>query len=265
MQQPPHMFGNSSDLGVRGLGSMANLYDPTTKLLLTDIGVRAGSRCLDIGAGEGSVARWMAERSGPAGRVVATDIDIAHLKPSSGVEVYRHDINTGMPVGGSFDLIHARNVLARLPRREEIFATLVDALAPGGWIVIGDFRDRPQEMLSAPCDQDAELAVGITRTVIDDIAVAAGVSWAWADEVEKHMTAAGLADIDGVAHSRMLSGGNAACGLNDSYVRQVEPLLHDFGYSQTDIDRFHELMRDPDFRAWPSLQLVYTAGRKPED
>lgn len=262
--EPPHIFGNSSALGATGVCSIATVHDPATRLLLDEIGIGAGSRCLDVGAGEGSMARWMADRTGPAGRVVATDADVTYLKPSAGVEVYRHDINDGMPVASSFDLIHVRNVLMRLPKREQIFGTLLDALAPGGWIVIGDLRGRPQKVLSGPSDADAELAVSIMRTVTDDIACAAGVSWTWADEVEQHMTAAGLSDIRGFEYSRMLSGGNAACGLCTSYVRQVEPTLLDFGYSRADLDRFYELLRDPQFRAWPFFQMVFTAGRKPE-
>src|SRR5699024_11751678 len=109
-----------------------------------------------------------------------------------------------------------------------IFAMLVDALAPGGWIVIADSRDRPQKVLAAPSREDVALAVSISRTVTDDIARAAGVSWTWADELDERMTAAGLVDVCGFEYSRMLSGGNAACALNASYVRHVEPVLHDF-------------------------------------
>lgn len=262
--EPPYIFGNSSALGASGVCSMATVHDPPTKLLLAEIGIGAGSRCLDVGAGEGSIARWMANRTGPAGRVVATDADVTHLKPSAGVEVYRHDINEGMPVASSFDLIHVRNVLMRLPKREQIFAMLLDSLAPGGWIVIGDLSRRPQMILSAPGDADAGLIVSITRTVTDDIAGPAGVSWTWAEEVEQHMTAVGLTDIRGFEYCRMISGGNAACRLNDSYVRQVEPMLYGFGYSRAEIERFHEVLRDPQFRARPPFQLVLTAGRKPE-
>jgi len=262
--EPPFTFGNSSALGAAGVNSMAVVHDPPTKHLLTEIGVGAGSRCLDVGAGEGSIARWMANRVGPAGRVVATDIDVTHLKPSAGVEVYCHDINNGMPVANSFDLIHIRNVLMRLPKREQIFAMLVDALAPGGWIVIADSRDRPQKVLAAPSREDVALAVSISRTVTDDIARAAGVSWTWADELDERMTAAGLVDVCGFEYSRMLSGGNAACALNASYVRHVEPMLHDFGYSKEQLERFHELLSNPQFRAWPFYQTVFAAGRKPE-
>ena len=42
--------------------------------------MRPGWRCLEIGAGRGSMATWLAERVGPAGQVVATDIDTRYLE-----------------------------------------------------------------------------------------------------------------------------------------------------------------------------------------
>src|SRR5439155_17835889 len=37
--------------------------------------VQPGWRCLEVGAGRGSMAVWLAERVGASGQVVATDID----------------------------------------------------------------------------------------------------------------------------------------------------------------------------------------------
>src|SRR6516225_10598200 len=36
--------------------------------------VQPGWRCLEVGAGRGSMAAWLADRVGPKGRVVATDV-----------------------------------------------------------------------------------------------------------------------------------------------------------------------------------------------
>lgn len=262
--EPPHVFGNSAALGPAGVHAMTRVHDPYTKLLLDSVGIGPGSRCLDVGAGEGSIARWMADRAGPAGRVVATDADVTNLKPSAGVEVHRHDINEGMPAASTFDLIHVRSVLMRIPRRQQIFTTLLDALSPGGWIVIGELRSCPQEILSAPSAADAQLVVDITRTITDTVAEAAGVSWTWADEVEHHMAEHGLDEIFGVEYRPMLSNGNAVCDLHDSYVRQVEPLLYEYGYSPSQVERFYEVLHDPRFRARPFFHMVLTAGRKPE-
>src|SRR5262249_20305982 len=41
--------------------------------------VRPGWRCLEVGAGRGSMAVWLAEQVGANGHVVATDIDVTYL------------------------------------------------------------------------------------------------------------------------------------------------------------------------------------------
>src|SRR5262244_1620045 len=62
--------------------------------------VQPGWRCLEIGAGRGSMARWLAEQVGPSGHVVATDIDTRYLQKLDlpNLEVVEHDILEG-PLG----------------------------------------------------------------------------------------------------------------------------------------------------------------------
>ena len=63
----------------RRLHALAALFDPATRRLLTEVGVARGSRCLEVAAGTGSVAAWLADQVGPEGEVFATDIDLTHL------------------------------------------------------------------------------------------------------------------------------------------------------------------------------------------
>ena len=51
-------------------------HDPATFRRSQALGVRPGWSCLDASAGHGSVARWLAQRVGPGGRVVAADLDV---------------------------------------------------------------------------------------------------------------------------------------------------------------------------------------------
>jgi hypothetical protein len=62
------------------------------------------------------VARWLAGRVGPTGRVVATDIDPRFLAGSelAGVEVRRHDIPRDLLETGHYDLVHCRALLMHL-------------------------------------------------------------------------------------------------------------------------------------------------------
>src|SRR6516164_7895571 len=57
------------------LALLTQFADAITTRRLTELGVGPGWRCLDVGAGDGSVARWLAGRVGPRGRVVATDLN----------------------------------------------------------------------------------------------------------------------------------------------------------------------------------------------
>jgi hypothetical protein len=56
-------------------------WDHGTRALLERLGIGPGLRCLEVGAGGGSIAAWMADQAGDGGHVLATDIDTTHLEP----------------------------------------------------------------------------------------------------------------------------------------------------------------------------------------
>jgi SAM-dependent methyltransferase len=88
-------------------------YDTQTFRRPSACGPLSGAHCLDVGAGAGSVARWLAAQAGPAGRVVATDADPRFLADAgkAGVEVRRHDILADPLEPAAYDLVHCRALL----------------------------------------------------------------------------------------------------------------------------------------------------------
>lgn len=106
--------------------------------------VRPGWRCLEVGAGRGSMAAWLAEQVGPHGEVVATDIDVRYLKRLElpNLRVRQHNIlEDGLDeLGpGSFDLVCSRLLLFWLAgRQEEAISRMVECVRPGGWLVDED-------------------------------------------------------------------------------------------------------------------------------
>jgi SAM-dependent methyltransferase len=121
------------------LESLCLLYDEGTIQHLDDIGIGPDWRCLEVGAGIGSIARWLGDRVGARGHVVATDIDVRHLDSlGSNVEVRQHDIVRDPLEEGSFDLVHTRAVLMHLPERAKVLKRLAAAVKPGGWLMVED-------------------------------------------------------------------------------------------------------------------------------
>lgn len=257
-----YVFDTASDLGRGQMDHLEALYDGVTVEQLERIGPANGQRCLDIGAGGGSVARWLAARVSPQGSVLAVDLDTDYLVEEPGVTVRRHDINDGVPAGGPFDLIHARLVLMHLSRRADLLRMLVDALAPGGWIVLGDLSDRLPRALSAPTDADAALFDHVLDVGMNVLAPRVDMSAHWAGEVAGRLTEAGLTVEPQHTFCSTTVGGNAGCLLFGNYVRQLEPLLLDVGITEAELARFRRLVADPALRT-ETYELVYTTARKP--
>ena len=104
------------------------------------MGLGEGWRCWEVGAGGVSVPRSLAERVGTSGRVLATDIDVSWIESAAGcaLEVRRHDVIHDPPPAETFDLVHARLVLVHLADRAAALRVMIDALRPGGWLVLED-------------------------------------------------------------------------------------------------------------------------------
>ena len=121
----------------RRLELFAERLDPLTVRRIKAFDLTAGARCLEVGGGRGSMARWLCEYVGPAGRVTATDLDTGFLSELSlpNLDVLRHDVTSDEFPAGSFDLVHMRAVLMHIPDRMAVLRRMVSWLAPGGWLL----------------------------------------------------------------------------------------------------------------------------------
>jgi ubiquinone/menaquinone biosynthesis C-methylase UbiE len=121
--------------------SLESLYDPITIRHLAATGIGPGWRCWEIGGGSGSIGLWLADRVGPDGNVLMTDIDPRFLaeRARSNLVVRHHDVGLDPLPGTAFDLIHTRLVLIHVPQREATIARLATALKRGVWLVVEDY------------------------------------------------------------------------------------------------------------------------------
>jgi SAM-dependent methyltransferase len=137
-EAPDYAFPHSAEDESRRLELLEQRLDPLTKRRIQRLGVGKSARCLEVGGGRGSITRWLSDVVGPAGRVIATDLQLGYLSQidAPNVEVVRHDIRTDTFPPGSFDLIHTRAVLMHISPGVDLLHRIVTWLAPGGWVLL---------------------------------------------------------------------------------------------------------------------------------
>jgi 2-polyprenyl-3-methyl-5-hydroxy-6-metoxy-1,4-benzoquinol methylase len=124
------------------LALLEEIFDPATKRRLASLDIPEGSRCLEVGAGRGSIARWLSEAVGTDGHVVAADIDCRFLSGlPDNVEVRTLDVRTGELEPAAYDFLHCRALLMHLPEPIAVLDRMAAALRPGGLLLAeeGDY------------------------------------------------------------------------------------------------------------------------------
>jgi ubiquinone/menaquinone biosynthesis C-methylase UbiE len=136
-----YLFANAWDKARERMEAGNAFLDPWTTLELERLGVSDGWSCLEVGGGTGSIASWLCARVGSRGQVLATDLDTHFLEElqNPNLTVLHHDVVAEPLPTNQFDLVHARLVLSHLPERDAVLAKLVQAVKPGGWILVEDF------------------------------------------------------------------------------------------------------------------------------
>jgi len=121
------------------LAGLEAALDLGTRGHLIRLGARPGARCLEVGAGGGTLAFWLAEQVAPGGTVVATDVETGFLESQvvshPGVEILKHDLTTE-ELPGDLDLVSARWFIHWMPDKREALRRLVGALRPGGALLV---------------------------------------------------------------------------------------------------------------------------------
>lgn len=244
----------------RRLAAVGEVFDGATIARLRRFGVGPGWRCLDIGAGAGSVARALGALVAPSGEVLATDVDLRFFgeRDLPHVEARVHDITSDELAADAFDLAHARGVLEHVRAREAGLAHIVAATRPGGLVVVED----PDWLVFD--QQDLPAAFGeLQRRVRDAYVQGAGYDPYLGRRLGTMLTAAGLRDVDVDGRVFTMRGGE---GSMEWYVLGLErglPSLIATGViDQALADRALAEARDPGLRLLSPLQVT-AWGRKP--
>jgi SAM-dependent methyltransferase len=238
-------------------------YDPVTFRQLDAVGVGPGWRCLEVGAGSGSVARWLSDRVGADGRVLAVDLDTRWLAGAErpNLEIRPLDVRSDALPEAAFDLIHARLVLIHLPDRAEVLARLVRSLRPGGWLVTSEF-----DTLIQPCPDPTDETQALVNRVLDgfqDLLRARGADPLYGRRLLGAFRSAGLAEVHVDAHLEVATGGSTATAVLRANMEQTrEELVRRGRLSPAEVDRFLTALDEPEFTCL--MPALFTArGRRP--
>jgi SAM-dependent methyltransferase len=243
---------------------LAELFDGVTRGHFERLGIGAGSRCWEVGAGGRSIPEALAAAVGPTGHVLATDIDPSWLQAGDGYEVRRHDVVADPPPEpGTFDLVHARLVLIHLPDRARALATMAAALRPGGWLLVEDADTALQPLACLDDTGPEQQRANRLRDAIRELLTRRGADLRYGRTLPRALRAAGLVDV--AAAGSFPVGGPACNHLEASTIRHVRAELLEAGLSDnTELDA-HLAAINAGKLDLTLAPLISTWGRRPSE
>ncbi len=234
--------------------------DPHSIRSFEEHGVQRGWRCLDVGAGGGSISQWLCDRVGPEGSVVALDADTRFLEKlgAANLEVVRADVEQEELPEAAFDLVHTRFLLQHLPERNRVLEKLTRALKPGGCLLIFDAGGAPPQAM-----QQVERFDRFGRAFLES-ASKNGWDLGWAPSLPQRLSALGLEEVRARSFREYTRGspGGFAGFFAASIDRLRERLVATGHVDSADLDATIEMLHEPSC-AFLSFECWIASARRP--
>ena len=256
--------GEKDEVELNRLRLLERIFDLTTTRHLERIGVAGGWKCLEVGAGAGSVAQWLSTRVGPTGKVVATDIDTRFLRQLSipNLEIRQHDILKDDLEVGRYDLVHCRNLLRHLLEPEKGLKRMADAVRPSGWLMIEE-NDYGSVLSADVTNPSALIATTTLRTMADFLRKRNITDMYFGRRVRGLIEQLGFIDVIQEGWTCMCRGGDPMARFDAATCQMAaKPMIAAGLLTQEQLDRVQRLFLDQTFN-YPGLTMFSALGRKP--
>lgn len=257
-----YILDNASHEAANRFAALSTLFDLATTGHLERCGIRHGWRCLEVGAGGGSIAAWLADRVGASGAVLATDIEPRFLSALArpNMEVLRHDIGVDELPESAFDLVHARLVLMHVPDRDQALKRMIGALRPGGWLVAEEFDSISMPPAPDQCPSETRLD---TQMALLKLLEDHGVNRLYGRQLYGALRSHGLVNVDSEGRVLMLRNGSAGEFMLRANYMQLRGQMVEGGYVTEDqFESDLKRLQDPHF-AMPCALMWSATGRRP--
>ncbi len=233
------------------LALMSELLDPMHRRHLTSLGVGPGTRALEAGCGNGSIAVWLGEQTAPGGSVVALDLDLSLVDPrASNVEFRQGDILAGPVAPSRFDVVTARAVLHHVADARAAIENLAASTAPGGAILLIEPDFLPVTIAEPP-----EIRTFWSAWL--EWSRAQGIDYMIGRRLPSLLASLGLEQIGATAETALYNGGSPWAAYWEATIVELRGRLVESGaVDQRSIEAFLSHSADP---RWWTQTIAFTA------
>lgn len=242
----------------RRLTLMSCILDPCTFFRLEQTGIGEGWKCLEVGAGNGSVSHWLCDKVGNSGHVVSADIETNFLESLDlpNLEVRKLDIVKEPVDDSAYDLVFARALLHHLPARFEVITKLAGAVKPGGFLLLVEPDIHPALCADSPAWR------GFWEGFLG-WADMKGVDYFIGRKVPTKLRELGFDDVQSHGETIIYNGNSDAAEYYRLFIEEVGSQSVEAGsVTQNQIEEVTALLKNPNFWAM-NFCFVATSGRKP--
>ncbi|MEU9178403.1 methyltransferase domain-containing protein [Streptomyces sp. NPDC048550] len=224
----------------RRLRVLQDLWGPFSRRHLSRLDIQPHWSCLELGAGAGFMARWLAEQV-PDGTVVAADLDIRMLQATPGnLRAVQHDVRHDDFPRASFDLIYARVLFEHLPDRERILSKVTEWLRPGGHLVIEGIDITPGTHSPHPALR--KMTTALTQILTDEI----GTDFGFIRTLPRWLALNGFPEATADFTTMTVGDGGAGEAFFLSNLEQLTPALtHRKLLTSAEVSDFHAWLAQP--------------------
>ncbi len=231
------------------LQMLERIFDAGTQRRMLATGLTTGWHCLEVGAGAGSIVRWLEQRVGPSGKVVALDTNPRFLRGSSSstIEIMQGDIcDTELPLA-TFDLVHARYVMIHIAEYRKAFERMLRCVKPGGWVVIEEPDFQAARAVTGP--EESRLSFGRVTDAIERMFTSLGMDYALGAQLPALFQEYDLSHLTVEHEGHLSAGGSMVAQLMKLSAEQLRDKYVATGkVTEADIEQYCRLADDPD--AW---------------